>query len=47
VGTGTQQQQGPAQQNPDAVIPGEENAPDELPYSTQSNAPHPSAKATR
>jgi len=47
VGTGTQQEQGPGQQNPDAVIPGEEGAPDEVPYSVESNAPHPSATARR
>jgi len=47
VGTGTEQQGDPAGPNPNVVIPGEENAPDELPYSDQSNAPHPSAGATR
>jgi hypothetical protein len=47
VGTGTQQDVGPGQQNPDAVVPGDEGAPDELPYSEESNAPHPSANATR
>jgi hypothetical protein len=47
VGTGTQQQTGPAEQDPDAVIPGEEGAPDELPYSEHSNEPHPSSTATR
>jgi hypothetical protein len=52
VGTGTEQVsdpggQNPAGQNPDAVIPGEEGAPDEIPYSEESNAPHPSATATR
>jgi len=46
VGTGTEQG-GPAQQDPNAVIPGEENAPDEIPYDVESNAPHPSATATR
>jgi hypothetical protein len=45
VGTGTEQQ-GPAGQDPN-VIPGEEGAPDELPYSDQSNEPHPSATAGR
>ena len=40
VGTGTEQ--GPSQQDPN-VIPGEEGAPDELPYSEESNEPHPSA----
>jgi hypothetical protein len=47
VGTGTGQVNTPAGQNPDAVIPGEEGAPDELPYSEQSNDPHPSASANR
>jgi hypothetical protein len=48
VGTGTEQQgPGPAGVDPSAVIPGEEGAPDELPYSEESNAPHPSATATR
>jgi hypothetical protein len=46
VGTGTEQT-GPAEQDPNAVIPGEEGAPDELPYSEESNAPHPSPTATR
>jgi hypothetical protein len=46
VGTGTEQT-GPAEQDPNAVIPGEEGAPDELPYSEESNAPHPSSTATR
>jgi hypothetical protein len=43
VGTGTEQVDGPAGENADTVIPGEEGAPDELPYSDQSNEPHPSA----
>jgi hypothetical protein len=43
VGTGTQQEQGPAQQDPNVVTPGDENAPDDIPYSTESNAPHPSS----
>ena len=46
VGTGTEQT-GPAQQDPNAVLPGEEGAPDEIPYSVESNAPHPSSTATR
>ena len=46
--TSTSTEQGdPAQPNPDAVIPGEENAPDEIPYDVYSNDPHPSATATR
>ena len=47
VGTGTEQVGDPAGQSPDAVIPGEENAPDEIPYSEESNAPHPSATTNR
>lgn len=43
VGTGSQQDQGPAQQDPNLVTPGDENAPEEIPYSTESNAPHPSS----
>jgi hypothetical protein len=43
VGTGTEQVDAPAGQNADTVIPGEEDAPDELPYSEESNNPHPSA----
>ncbi len=43
VGTGTQQVGGPAGPSPDAVIPGEEDAPDLIPYSVESNDPHPSA----
>ena len=46
VGTGTEQT-GPAQQDPNAVIPGEEGAPEEIPYSVESNAPHPSATTNR
>ena len=47
VGTGTEQVDAPPGQNADTVIPGEENAPDELPYSEESNDPHPSATANR
>jgi hypothetical protein len=43
VGTGTEQVDAPAGENPDAVIPGEEDAPDEIPYSEESNNPHPDA----
>ena len=43
VGTGTQQDEGPAQQDPNAVHPSDEGAPEEIPYSTESNAPHPSS----
>ena len=47
VGTGTEQQGVPAVPDPNAVLPGEEDAPDEIPYSVHSNEPHPSASATR
>ena len=46
VGT-TGQQSGPAQQDPNVVIPGDENAPDEVPYSTHSNDPEPSTSPSR
>jgi hypothetical protein len=42
VSTGTNQE-GPAQQNPDAVVPDDTNAPDDLPYSEHSNEPEPSS----
>jgi hypothetical protein len=44
VGSGTGQQ-GPAQEDPNVITSGnpDENAPDEIPYSTESNAPHPTA----
>jgi hypothetical protein len=34
-------QDGPAQQDPNVVVPGEEDAPEELPYSEHSNEPAP------
>jgi hypothetical protein len=41
--TGTSQDAG----NPDAVDPSNfDEVPDDIPYSTESNAPHPSATAT-
>jgi hypothetical protein len=40
--TGTNQDVGTTQTDPNAVVPGDEDAPDEIPYSTESNAPHPS-----
>jgi hypothetical protein len=42
VGTGTEQQDVPPGENADVVVPGEEDAPDEIPYSVESNEPHPS-----
>ncbi len=47
VGTGTEQVDAPAGENADIVVPGDEGAPDEIPYSEESNAPHPSATANR
>ena len=47
VGTGTEQVGDPAGQSPDAVVPGEEDAPDVIPYSEESNEPHPSASPNR
>jgi hypothetical protein len=44
VGSGTEQQ-GPAQEDPN-LVPSrqpDEEGPDEIPYSTESNAPHPTA----
>jgi hypothetical protein len=43
VGTTSGQQTGPAEQNPNAVIPGDEGAPDEIPYNEHSNDPEPTA----
>lgn len=43
VQVGTSQQDGPAAEDPNAVIPGDENAPEEIPYSTHSNEPAPTA----
>jgi hypothetical protein len=40
VSTGTNQG-GPAQQDPNAVVPGDEGVPDELPYNEHSNNPEP------
>jgi hypothetical protein len=47
VGTTTGEQTGPAQQDPNVVIPGDENAPDEIPYSEHSNEPEPSKTPSR
>jgi hypothetical protein len=47
TGAGTEQVDAPAGENADTVIPGEENAPEEIPYSVESNAPHPSATTNR
>ena len=47
TGTGTEQVDAPAGENADTVIPGEEDAPEDIPYSVESNAPHPSATTNR
>ena len=41
VGTTTGQQTGPAQEDPNAVVP-DSGAPEEIPYNQYSNAPEPS-----
>jgi cytoskeletal protein RodZ len=43
VQVGSDTQQGPAQEDPNAVS--SDDGPDEIPYSTRSNAPDPSATA--
>jgi hypothetical protein len=43
VGSGTEQ--GPAQEDPNVVPSGSDEGPDLIPYSTVSNAPHPSSSA--
>ena len=43
VGTTSGQQTGPAEQDPNAVIPGDEGAPEEIPYNEHSNDPEPTA----
>jgi hypothetical protein len=40
VSDGTNQS-GPAQQDPNAVIPGDDGAPDDIPYNQHSNNPEP------
>jgi hypothetical protein len=45
VGSTTGEQTGPAQEDPNAVIPGDgvsSEGPEEIPYSTRSNDPEPS-----
>jgi cytoskeletal protein RodZ len=44
VGSGTEQ--GPAQEDPNAVSSKSNEGPDQVPYSTQSNAPAPTSTAT-
>ena len=46
VQVGADTQQGPAQEDPNAVDPSAPDGPDVIPYSTVSNAPHPSTAAT-
>ena len=44
VQVGSATQQGPAEQDPN-VVPSTDDGPDQIPYSTESNAPHPSDTA--
>jgi cytoskeletal protein RodZ len=44
VGSGTEQ--GPAQEDPNVISSDSDSGPDTVPYSTQSNAPHPSSSPT-
>ena len=46
VGTGTQQDSGPAEQDPNAVTSDSVDGPDTIPYSTHSNDAVPSHTAT-
>jgi cytoskeletal protein RodZ len=45
VGSGTEQ--GPAQEDPNVISSTNEDGPDEIPYSTESNAPHPSGSPSK
>ncbi|GIF24879.1 hypothetical protein BJ973_007139 [Actinoplanes tereljensis] len=45
VGSGTEQ--GPAQEDPNVISSDSVNGPDEIPYSTESNAPHPSTSPSK
>jgi hypothetical protein len=42
VQVGSETQQGPAQEDPNVISSDSVDGPDEIPYSTESNAPHPS-----
>ena len=46
VQVGADTQQGPAQEDPNAVSSNSSDGPDAIPYNTHSNAPAPSASAT-
>src|SRR4051812_15846817 len=46
VQVGADTQQGPAQEDPNAVTPSSDNGPDAIPYSTESNAPRPATSST-
>jgi hypothetical protein len=46
VGTGTQQESGPGQQDPNVISSEHVDGPDEIPYSTHSNEPAPTSGAT-
>jgi hypothetical protein len=45
VGSGTEQ--GPAQEDPNVISSDSVDGPDEIPYSTESNAPHPSTAPSK
>ncbi|GIM97969.1 hypothetical protein [Paractinoplanes toevensis] len=45
VGSGTEQ--GPAQEDPNVISSNNVDGPDEIPYSTESNAPHPSTSPSK
>ncbi len=47
VGTETGIEGVPGGENADIVVPGEEDAPDEIPYSVESNEAHPSKSPGR
>jgi hypothetical protein len=46
VQVGADTQQGPAQEDPNVVNSGADDGPDEIPYSTVSNAPAPTSTTT-
>jgi cytoskeletal protein RodZ len=46
VQVGADTQQGPAQEDPNAVVSHSDEGPDDIPYSTRSNAPEPTSTTT-
>lgn len=46
VQVGSATEQGPAQEDPNVISSDSVDGPDEIPYSTESNAPHPSDTAS-